>query len=166
MSARFRQTSEFDGVDESLGPPDAAIIVPLGGSNVVFLENGPDVDVRSAMPSSISAVEIKDITNDLLASFPNLKQSVAAFNNMKSSGAKRLYKITANALVGDKGVTVNAKNRKNGAIQAKLQAIALKPKPMTVAFRQIQVLAEGSETAVVNLSKGSINANDLLAHMN
>jgi hypothetical protein len=62
MAARFRQTSSFDGVDEGTGPLDAAVIVPLAGSSLVFLEGGPDVHVTSDSPLQVILTEIKSFT--------------------------------------------------------------------------------------------------------
>ena len=90
MAARFRQTSPFDGVDEGAGPLDAAIIVPLGGSSLVFLEKGTDLHVTSDSSSQVSVTEIKsfsggDLSLSWAISAPT-SRSLALFSAPAPSG--------------------------------------------------------------------------------
>jgi hypothetical protein len=166
MAARFRQVSDFDGVDEGAGPLDAAIIVPLGGSNLVFLEGGAGLEVKSDSPSTVASAEIKDISGDVFSLVANLGLNIAALKAMLSSGAKRLFRVSGNGLVGGKGVAVNAKSPKSGTVQAKLQAIVLKPKPMKVALQQIQVFTDETHKFVSPLTQGKFDPQAMLDHMN
>ena len=136
MTARFRQVAPFDGVDEGVGPLQAAAIVPLGGSSLVFLEGGSSLHVASDVPSQALVTEIKSFTGGDLQSFlNNLGANVALIASVLGSGAKQLFQVSGRALAGKNGVTIRAKNRKTGALEAQLQAVVLKPKPMKVSLR-------------------------------
>ena len=167
MTARFRQVAPFDGVDEGVGPLQAAAIVPLGGSSLVFLEGGSNLHVASDVPSQALVTEIKSFTGGDLQSFlNNLGANVALIASILGSGAKQLFQISGRALAGKNGVTIRAKNRKTGALEAQLQAVVLKPKPMKVSLRQIQVFTDDSRTATAILSQGKFEPQAMLDHMN
>jgi hypothetical protein len=161
MAARFRQVSPFDGVDEGAGPLDATIIVPAHGSTLVFLEDGPHLHITSESSSvSPDPTEIKSVSSGKLTG-PN----VASIDAALKSGAKRLFRVSAgNALAGKKGIAINAKSHKGP--EARLQAIVLKPKPMTVSLRQIQVYADDARTSTTLLSQGKFDPQAMLDHMN
>ena len=167
MTARFRQVAPFDGVDEGVGPLQAAAIVPLGGSSLVFLEGGSNLHVASDVPSQALVTEIKSFTGGDLQSFlNNLGANVALIASILGSGAKQLFQISGRALAGKNGVTIRAKNRKTGALEAQLQAIVLKPKPLKVSLRQIQVFADDARTATALLSQSKFEPQAMLGHMN
>jgi hypothetical protein len=160
MVARFRQISPFGGVDEGAGPTDAKIIVPRDGSSMVFLEGGADLHVASDKPSVV-ATPIKSLKG---VSLPGV--NVSSIEAALKSGAKRLFQVSAgHALVGEKGVAINAKNRK-GTPEARLQAIVLKPKPMTVSLRQIQVYTDDTRKSMTILSQGAFDPAAMVDHMN
>jgi hypothetical protein len=167
MAARFRQIASFDGVDEGAGPLDAAVIVPSGGSSLVFLEGGPDLHVTSDAPSLVVVTEIKSFSGGDLISFLNdLGANVALTAAVLSSGAKRLFRVSGHAVAGKMGVAIRAKNRKRGTLEAQLQAIVLKAKPMKVSLRQIQVFADEGRKAATILSQGAFDPKAALEHMN
>jgi hypothetical protein len=167
MAARFRQVAPFDGVDEGVGPLQAAAIVPLGGSSLVFLEGGSNLHVASDVPSQALVTEIKSFTGGDLQSFlNNLGANVALIASILGSGAKQLFQISGRALAGKNGVTIRAKNRKTGTLEAQLQAIVLKPKPMKVSLRQIQAFSDDSRTATAIVSQGKFEPQAMLDHMN
>lgn len=161
MTARFRQVSPFDGVDEGAGPLDATIIVPALGSSLVFLEGGPHLHVTSESPAVIpNPTEIKSVSSGKLTG-PNAASIEAALK----SGAKRLFRVSAgSALAGKKGVAINAKSGKNH--EARLQAIVLKSKPMKVSLRQIQVYTDDTRKNTALLSQGKFDPQAMLDHMN
>jgi hypothetical protein len=104
MTARFRQVAPFDGVDEGVGPLQAAAIVPLGGSSLVFLEGGSNLHVASDVPSQALVTEIKSFTGGDLQSFlNNLGANVALIASILGSGAKQLFQISGRALAGKMG---------------------------------------------------------------
>jgi hypothetical protein len=167
MAARFRQIVHFDGVDEGVGPLDAAVIVPSGGSSLVFLEGGPDLHVASDAPSQVAVTEVKSFSGGDLMSFLNdLGANVALTAAVLSSGAKRLFRVSGLAPAGKKGVAIRAKNRKRGTLEAQLQAIVLKAKPMKVSLRQIQVFADETRQTTTLLSQGAFDPKAALEHMN
>lgn len=167
MAARFRQIVPFDGVDEGVGPLDAAVIVPSGGSSLVFLEGGPDLHVASDAPSQVAVTEVKSFSGGDLMSFLNdLGANVALTAAVLSSGAKRLFRVSGLAPAGKKGVAIRAKNRKRGTLEAQLQAIVLKAKPMKVSLRQIQVFADETRQTTTLLSQGAFDPKAALEHMN
>ncbi len=87
MTARFRQVAPFDGVDEGVGPLQAAAIVPLGGSSLVFLEGGSNLHVASDVPSQALVTEIKSFTGGDLQSFlNNLGANVALIASVSRLG--------------------------------------------------------------------------------
>ena len=167
MAARFRQISVFDGVDEGTGPLDAAVVVPLGGSTLVFLEGGPDLIVTSDSPSQIVLTEIKSLSgSDLISFLGDLGADIAFMGAALSSGVKRLFRVSGRALAGQKGVAIRAKNRKRGTLEAQLQAIVLKAKPMKVSLRQVQVFADDARKTTTILSQGAFDPKAALDHMN
>ena len=159
MTARFRRVAFFDGVDEGAGPLDAAAIVPLGGSRLIFLEGGSNLQVESEVPSQALVTEIKTFSGGDLQSFlNNLGANVALIASVLSSGAKQLFQISGRALAGKTGVTILAKNPKTRALEAQLQAIILKPQPMKVSLRQIQVFSDDTRTTKAMLSQGKVRS--------
>jgi hypothetical protein len=83
-----------------------------------------------------------------------------------SSGAKRLFRVSGRAPAGEKGVAIRAKNRKRGTLEAQLQGIVLKAKPMKVSLRQIQVFTDDTRKSTTMLSRGTFDPKALLDHMN
>jgi hypothetical protein len=168
MTARFRRVALFDGVDEGAGPLQATAIVPLGGSSLTFLEGGSHLHVASDAQSQALVTEIKSFTGgaDLQAFLNNLGANAALVAAVLGSGAKQLFQISGRALAGKAGVAIVGKNRKTGAPEAQLQAIILKPKPMTVSLRQIQVFTDDTRTTKAMLSQGKFDPQAMLDHMN
>jgi hypothetical protein len=168
MAARFRQIAPFDGVDEGVGPLGAAAIVPLGGSSLVFLEGGSSLHVASDAPSQAVVTEIKSVSGggNVMSFVHKFGANAALLASILSSGGKQLFQISGRALAGASGVTIRAKNRKTGALEAQLQAIVLKPKPMKVSLRQIQAFSDDSRTATAILSQGKFEPQAMLDHMN
>jgi hypothetical protein len=157
MAARFRHVADFDGVDEGLTPFTANAIVPLGGSSLVFLEGGSNLHVASDAPSQAVVTEIKSFSSS---------QNLGVNSAFALSGGKQLFQISGRALAGAKGVTVRAKNRRTGTVEAQLKAIVLKPKPMKVSLRQIQVFTDDKRTTTTILSQRKFDPQAMLDHMN
>jgi hypothetical protein len=134
--ARFRQVGTMDGVDEGIGPHNAGVVVPLGGSNLIYLRDGQHLALKSDQPTKIVVTEIEDVTShDLIGFLANARVNIAAAVAMTSSGAKRLFRITGHAIVGNHGTFINATNRGTGAIEAKLEVVVLRRKPLKVSLR-------------------------------
>ena len=100
--------------------------------------------------------EIKSFSGGDLQSFlNNLGANVALIASILGSCAKQLFQISGRALAGKNGVTIRAKNRKTGTLEAQLKAFVLRLKPMKVSLRQIQAFSDDSRTATAILSQGT-----------
>jgi hypothetical protein len=157
MTARFRQVTDLDGVDEGKGPMDAGIVVPNGGSNLVFLENGKGL-TPLPNPRTITAQEVTALSGD--DALKSLKDGVpiGALHAGLNSG-KRLFRIGGSGHSG----TISMVNGKGGA-EAKLTVVLMPPKPIKVALRQILASKDGKLFAP--LSQGKFDPAAILAHMN
>jgi hypothetical protein len=157
MTARFRQVKDLDGVDEGAGPMDAGIVVPNGGSSLVFLENGQ----RLALVSVHRTITVQEITAlskaDVLRFLKDAIPILAVLAGLNSG--KRLFMIGAH---GHGGV-VSAVNHK-GHVEAKLTVVLMSAKPIKVALRQIQAVKDGKD--FVLLSQTSFDPAAILVHMN
>ena len=123
--------------------------------------------VTSDSPSQIVLTEIKSLSGgDLISFLGDLGANIAFMGAALSSGVKRLFRVSGRALAGKKGVAIRAKNRKRGTLEAQLQAIVLKAKPMKVSLRQIQVFADDARKTTTILSQGAFDPKAALDHMN
>jgi hypothetical protein len=157
MTARFRQVKDLDGVDEGAGQMDAGIVVPNGGSSLVFLENGQ----RLALVSNHRTIAVQEITAlsgaDALRFLKDAVPILAVLAGLNSG--KRLFMIGGH---GHGGV-ISAVNHK-GRVEAKLTVVLMPAKPIKVALRQIQAIKDGKDFAL--LSQTSFDPAAILVHMN
>ena len=157
MTTRFRQINDAGGVDEGAGPMDAGIVVPNGGSSLVFLEDGK----KLKLVSSHRMIDVQEISvlskADALRFVENRIPVLAVLTGLNSD--KRLFSISGH---GHGGV-VNAVNHR-GVVVASLTVILMPPKPVKVALRQIQAIKDGKDLAVS--SQTSFDPAAMLIHMN
>jgi hypothetical protein len=167
MGARFRQISTLDGVDEGTGPLDAGIVVPVGGLNLVYLQDGQHLLVGSDHPAKVAVTEITDVTShDLIGFLADLRTNIAVVVAMTSSGAKRLFRVSGKLITGSHGTFINAMSRKTGNLEARLKVVLMRPKPMKVSLRQIQVYKDDAMKDMVLSSKIKFDPQAMLDHMN
>jgi hypothetical protein len=166
MPASFREVLPNSGVDEHTATGKAGIIVPLKGSNVVMLQDGPDLKVDTTFKPMLAVDEIKD--SHYFASLagtlsPGNSIDMAYILAMLKSRAMRIFKITGNALVGLDKATVRATGSKKAGPDPTLKVIVLRERPVTVAIRQVQVRDDNSKW--VDYGR-KVNAQSLVDRMN
>jgi hypothetical protein len=137
MAASFREVAAYSGVDENLSTSGQGIVVPSGGSTLVILEEGRDLDVRSTLPSKVYVYEFKTKQERAGAArnASNPSEAVRRFDD----GSWRIFRIKADAPVGFDKVRVEAKSAKGGKAEATLKVIVLDKKTVKVAIRPVQV---------------------------
>jgi len=163
MATRFRQISSLDGVDEGAGPNDAGIVVPVGGSNLVSLEDGQHLSVRSVDSGRKLIHEIKEIAAaDLAKVKGDVKARLSAAASMLNSGARRLFIASGSS----GGGAVSAINLSSGKAEAKLQVVVMKPKPIVVSLRQIQIFKDAAHKDVITSAQDKFDPQAMLDHMN
>ena len=125
MTARFRRVKDLDGVDEGAGPMDSGIVVPNGGSSLVFLENGQ----RLALVSRHRTISVQEITAlsrvDALRFLKDAVPILAVLAGLNSG--KRLFKIGGRG----HGDVISAVNHK-GHVEAKLTVVLMPAKPIVL----------------------------------
>jgi hypothetical protein len=150
--AVFRKLFANFGMDEAKKPINAGIIVPLGGTNVVALEGGAGLQVGSRFHPAIQVTELKGneilVASDLVNNFdvsvwggtPNLNLALLRTQVMQLARSTRLrvFQIKGNNLAGLKA-TVEATDPKTSSVQATLACYVFDQKPVTVAYRPVQV---------------------------
>jgi hypothetical protein len=157
MTARFRQVREMGGVVEGAGPMAATIVVPAGGSSLVFLEDGQGLKPRPSH-GGITFKEITAVSGDDALKF--LKEGIPILAVLAGlSSGKRLFAVSGHG----KGGTIDMVNGKRH-VEAKLTMILMPVKTVTVALRQIQALKDGQGFAL--LSQKSFEPAAILFHMN
>jgi hypothetical protein len=145
-----------------MGP--TKVSAPITRASSSYLQDGADLTLNSDQPRKIVATKIKDITShDLLGFLSNAKVNTAAAVAMIT---KRLFRVSAHAIVGNHGTFVNAINRDTGAIEAKLRVVVRRAMPMKVSLRQIQVHRDDAMKSVVLWSKSEFDPRAMLDHMN
>ncbi len=153
MVAVFRRLIPNAGMDEAKGYIHAGIIVPLGGSNIVALEGGAGLQVGSRFRPAIQVDELN--ANEVLTALDmvynfspfdatglNLALLRTQILQASQSTRLRVFKITGNNLAGLNG-TVEAVDPKAPRAQpVTLACYVFDKKPVTVAYRQVQVRDE------------------------
>jgi hypothetical protein len=157
MTARFRHVKDLDGVDEGASPMDAGMVVPNGGSSLVFLENGQGLALVSNH-RTISVQEITALSGANALRF--LKDAVPILTVLAGlNSGKRLFMIGGR---GHGGVVSAVKDRNH--VEAKLTVVLMPAKPIKVALRQIQAVKDAKDFAL--LSQTSFDPAAILVHMN
>jgi hypothetical protein len=144
--ASFREAFKCIGVDEQANP-NAGMIVPVRGSNIVALTEGqglrvvPDrklVKVDELQGDFLSAA--RKIMHDTLASLPaEFAQANAALSPELWKGPARFFAIRGAARVDPGGETVQAKGGSQHAKTAKLQVVVADQLVFKLAIRALQV---------------------------
>jgi hypothetical protein len=157
MTTRFRQVTDMGGVDEGAGPMDATIVVPAGGSSLVFLEDG---QCLKSVPNhgAITVQEITGVSGDDALKFLRNGIPILAVLAALSSG-KRLFAVGGHG----RGGVISMVNGKRH-VAAKLTVVLMPAKSVTVALRQIQAIKDGTNFAL--LSQTSFDPAAILFHMN
>jgi hypothetical protein len=157
MVTRFRQVRDMGGVVEGTGPMDATMVMPTGGSNLVFLEGGQGLKPRPSH-GGITVEEITDVSGDDVLGF--LRNGVPILAVLAGLGSgKRLFSIGGHGKAGFIDM-VNSKRH----VEARLTLILMPVKQVTVALRQIQAAKDGQGFAL--LSQKSFDPAAILSHMN
>jgi hypothetical protein len=160
MAAAFRQIAPALGVDENLPTSGQGIVVPSGLSNLVILEGGGGLDVRSSLPSKVYVNELTK-KQERVAAVRNASNPSEAMRRFDEDGW-RLFRIKAEAPVGFDKVKVEAKNPKTHKAEATLKVIVLNKKTVKVAVRLVQV-RDGKQ--LVSLGKAA-DPKKLIEEMN
>jgi hypothetical protein len=171
MVATFRKVFPDSGMDEARRHIHAGIIVPLGGSNLVALQDGAGLKVRSRFDPAIQVTELdamsvlaaRDMVYGLSFSAPNLALFRTQIMQSVQSTRLRVFKITGNSLAGLNG-TVEAVDPKTSTAQATLACYVVDKRPVTVAYRPVQVRDERG--TLVPFWNGAFDAKATLAGMN
>jgi hypothetical protein len=144
--ASFREVFKCIGVDE-LASPDAAMIVPVRGSNIVALIDGQAL--RVAPDRQLVKIEelqgdflntARKVMHDTLASLPaEFAQANAALSPELWKGPARFFAIRGTGRVDAGGVTVQAKGGARNAKTARLQVVVADQLVFKLAIRALQV---------------------------
>ena len=158
MTTRFRQIKDAGGVDEGAGPMDAGIVVPNGGSSLVFLEDGKRLKLVSShrmieRPGNQRFVERPTRSDSSKIAIPVL----AVLTGLNSGERPVLDQRTRPRRRRQCG-------QSRGVVVASLTVILMPPKPVKVALRQIQAIKDGKDLAVS--SQTSFDPAAMLIHMN
>ena len=157
----FRQVLAFSGVDERTATGNVGIIVPLRGSNVVFLADGPTLQVESTATPAVQVEEITDPRRHPIWS--KLIAAALSFENLKAR-AIRVFKISGNSLAGIDVAKVVARNDSTRKVEATLKVLVLKQKLVKISIRPTQV-SDGPKN-IVRFTNSSGSAQTLLDQMN
>jgi hypothetical protein len=166
MPTEFVQYLPNFGFDRETPTGGPGVVIPYKGSTTVLLDSGKGLKLVSSVKNLLTIDEIKDqqvqrvmvekrdhgSTDDKILDLVLVK-----------SGSLRIFRITANALVGI-GAKVEAVNPKTGRAEAALKVIVLKEKPVKIAIRPVQIHDENGD--LVNSSRMPFDAKALLAQMN
>ena len=132
----FRQVLAFSGVDERTATGNVGIIVPLRGSNVVILADGPTLQVESTATPAVQVEEITDPRRHPIWS--KLIAAALSFESLKAR-AIRVFKISGNSLAGIDVAKVVARNDSTRKVEATLKVLVLKQKLVKISIRPTQV---------------------------
>jgi hypothetical protein len=163
MSAAFREAWKWSGVDETTqdGP---AMVVPMGGSNFVQLENGADLDVGPKNKKS-KRIKITEVGASTQGSLEKVKkEQLTLRSELRFNSGRRTFEIHGLQPAGYRGEEVQAINtREKNKVEAKLRVVVLKPKTVTVSIRPVQV--RDSSGKLVHHSKLPFDAKKLIEEM-
>ena len=116
MATRFIEVLPNHGVDDT-GIPIPEMIVPLRGTNHIFLIDGEGLDVKAETPNMVEIKEVKDfVRRDLLK--------------------PRMFRLKGRALVGKGGLLVVA--RRGTVVVARLRVFVLDNRIVRLAVRPLQ----------------------------
>jgi hypothetical protein len=116
MSARFIEVLPNYGVDDA-GVPIPEMIVPLRGTNHIFLIDGEGLDVKAETPNMLEITEVKNfLRSDLLK--------------------PRMFRLKGKALLGKAGLLVLA--RRGSVVVARLRVFVLENRIVRLAVRPLQ----------------------------
>jgi len=116
MSTRFIEVTPNHGVDDT-GVPIPEMMVPLRGTNHIFLIDGEGLDVKAEIPNMIEITEVKNfVRRDLLK--------------------PRMFRLKGRALVGKAGLLVVA--RRGDLVVARLRVFVLENRIVRLAVRPLQ----------------------------
>jgi len=116
MATRFIEVLPNYGVDDNVGPfPE--MIVPLRGTNHIFLIDGEGLDLKAEVPNMLEITEVKNfVRQDLLK--------------------PRMFRLKGKALPGKGGLLVLA--RRGSVIVARLRVFVLENRIVRLAVRPLQ----------------------------
>jgi hypothetical protein len=165
MPVEFVEVLPLSGFDRMTPTGGPGIVIPHKGAGLVIVDGGKHLKLVTVMKP---ALVIEDIKN------PNFRQAIIDARHPSSadkarelallnSGALRLIKITANALVAI-GTRIEAINPRTRTADAALKVIVLKQKRVKIAIRPVQVRDDTG--AWVNSSRKPIDPSRLLDEMN
>lgn len=157
----FRQVLAYCGVDEHTATGNVGIVVPLRGSNVVILADGPTLHVESTVRPAVQVEEITDPRTHPIWS--KLIAATLSFENLKAR-AIRVFKVSANSLVGIDVAKVVAKNDRPSRVEATLKVLVVKQKLIKISIRPTQV-RDGPRN-IVGFTNSNASAQSLLDQMN
>jgi len=160
MAATFREVTAYSGVDENLPTGGQGIVVPSGGSTLVILQDGRDLDVRSTIPSKVNVYEFKT-RQERAGAVRNASNPSEAMRRFDDD-SWRIFRVKADAPVGFDKVRVEAKRTKAHKAETTLKVIVLDKKTVKVAIRPAQV-RDGKQ--LVSLGNAA-DAQKLLDEMN
>jgi hypothetical protein len=112
MSAAFRETWKWSGVDETT-PDGPAIVVSMGGSNFVQLENGTDLDVgpKNKKSKKIKITEVGASTRGSLEKLEKVKkEQITLRSELKFNSVRRTFEIHGLQPAGYRSEEVQAIN--------------------------------------------------------
>ena len=146
MPATFREVCEHKGVSNSTPTGGAGIVVPVKGSNYVFLSGGPK---HKPLPNnkavSVQEVAVKERHN-ILTCGAKPTEGVAATVEPLKTGELRLFEVSAKSVPGMDKAVVTAKGPKKSDGEAILKVLVLRRKDVKVAIRQVFTRANGRST--------------------
>ncbi len=167
MSVAFRETWKWSGVDETT-PDGPAIVVSMGGSNFVQLENGADLDVgpKNKKSKKIKITEVGASTRGSLEKLEKVKkEQITLRSELRFNSGRRTFEIHGLQPAGYRGEEVQAINTsEKNKVEAKLRVVVLKPKLVTVSIRPVQV--RNSSGKLVHHSKLPFDAKKLIEEIN
>jgi hypothetical protein len=116
MATRFIEVLPNYGVDDNVGPfPE--MIVPLRGTNHIFLIDGEGLDLKAEVPNMLEITEVKNfVRQDLLK--------------------PRMFRLKGKALPGKGGLLVLA--RRGDMVIARLRVFVLENRIVRLALRPLQ----------------------------
>jgi len=116
MATRFIEVLPNYGVDDNVGPfPE--MIVPLRGTNHIFLIDGEGLDLKAEVPNMLEITEVKNfVRQDLLK--------------------PRMFRLKGKALPGKGGLLVLA--RRGDMVIARLRVFVLENRIVRLAVRPLQ----------------------------
>jgi len=167
MPASFREVRPYSGVDETAkGGP--AMIVPLGGTNLIRLVNGQNFNVPPVRGLQVDAIPNAELMTELMmiAALTLTANDYAAQARWSilaqlRSGDQRFFKIKADHKLGKNGVTLTATS---GAQNANIKIVPLDKRTVTLAIRPVQY--KDTNGNLVNHSQVPFDAQDMCNKMN